>query len=81
MYSLYRDSEDDYDTYVIINTKTGSTTWWFHSTDNIPNFKFISNHDFKRLKKDVVGKLILIGIFPEIPTTSYLKSNYPELLI
>ena len=80
MYLLFKDSRDD-ETYAILNKKTNSFDCWFYSLHEITHTDFSTEITLKQLKADACGELILVSTFPEIPTTDYLKSNYPELLI
>lgn len=81
MYTLFKDSGDDDETYAILDKKTNCAACWFYTLDDINHINFDTEITFKELKTDAYGKLILVGTFPEIPTIDYLKSNYPELLI
>jgi len=81
MYLLFKDSGDDVESYAILDKKINCTACWFYTLNEIDDTNFEIDISFKDLKADAYGKLILVGTFPEIPTTSYLKSNYPELLI
>lgn len=81
MYILYKDSGDDVEPYAILDKKTNRAACWFYSLREISHTNFDTEIPLKQLKADSYGKLILVSTFPEIPTTEYLKSNYPELLI
>lgn len=78
MYYLYEDTADTTDTYTIMRGPHASG--WLSSLNGITK-KLQLPETASALKRDSYGELKVLYSGTEFPTTSYLKSNHPELFI
>lgn len=86
MYKLYKDTKDSKEPYIIVHKKYASQ--WYRTLRKIPvtfskEVPADSTADINAFGADMnaFGPLKLIYSGESYPSTEYLKTNHPELLI